>query len=378
MTIRVTMMGPSRIGKTTLLTAVLENARGLLAGSPVTIEPADLETEERLRRNESELSADLHAGEFRAGSLRGTQDVSVYKMLISPGVAGEGLAMEFMDFPGGLLIPSVREQRREDWAEVEGFTKVSTVLLVPVDAVVLMEARRTDEKRAVPRILGTTDVRKVAERWAKERNLHRDQPATAIISPVKCESYFTDHGRRGLDRSAELLGRVKDVYGGVIETVHQEASHSRILYAPVDSLGCVELVNPRWQDSAEYGLEPDPEFLVRPPGIRRVAGAEDILVPLVQQVVAAGKQSAESVEAKARAERERAQRLAELSFWEASSRFGFWNELFARLDGVKAQRDSLAASRTAEAAEALDKLIAYDEVLTKISNRDRGRRVSAL
>ncbi|MGQ0778743.1 MAG: hypothetical protein ACT4NY_30735 [Pseudonocardiales bacterium] len=378
MTIRVTMMGPARVGKTTLLTAILENARALLAGTSVTMLPADPMTEERLRKNDIELTADLMAGEFRAGALSATTQVSVYHMLISPGVEGEGLRMDFLDFPGGLLTPSVRrDTRAEEWQEIELLLHVSTAMLIPVDAVVLMEPRSTDEKRAVPGILGLVDLRGVAEDWAKKRKINRDQPGTLIVSPVKCESYFTDNGGRGRDRSGDLFKRVLDVYGSVIDTVRREAPHVQIVYSPVDSIGCVELVDPRWKPTS-YGLEPDPEFLVRPPGRRRVVGADDVLVPLVRQVVAAGRQSAEDISRKAEEEMARARRLANLGFWDAADQFGFWNELWARLDGVKAQRKQLEYERSATAEEALGRLDEYDAALDKIASRPQGPRARIL
>ena len=378
MTIRVTMMGPSRVGKTTLLTAILENARALLAGTPVTMLPTDATTEERLRKNENELTADLLAGEFRAGSLSGTIEVSNYNMNISPGVAGEGLQMDFLDFPGGLLIPSVRNARTDDWNEIQAFLRISTAMLIPVDAVVLMESRSPDEKRAVPGLLGLGDVRNVAEDWAKHRQCNIEEPGTLIVSPVKCESYFTDNGGRGRDRMGNLFKRVQDVYGTVIDTVHKEAPHVQVIYAPVDSIGCVELVNPRWRPTPDHSMEPDPEFLVRPPGRRRVLGADDVLVPLVRQVVAAGRKSAKDISHMAEKEDARARQLANMGFWQASEQFGFWKEMWARLDGVKAQREQLAKTRSAEAHGALKRLKEYDATLDKIANRPQGPRVRAL
>lgn len=377
MTIRVTMMGPARVGKTTLLTAILENARALLAGTSVTMLPADPRTEERLRKNDIELTSDLLAGEFRSGSLSGTQEVNLYRMLISPGVEGEGLRMDFLDFPGKLLIPSEQKVSADEWQEIELMLSVSTAMLIPIDTVVLMEPRSADEKRAVPQILGLVDVRNLAQDWAKHRNRNRDQPGTLIVSPVKCESYFTDNGGRGRDRSGDLFKRVQDVYGSVIDTVRSEAPHVQIIYAPVDSIGCVELVDPRWK-AMSYGLDPDPEFLVRPPGRRRVLGADDVLVPLVRQVVAAGRESAEEISRRAEDEEVRARQLANMGFWDASEQFGFWNELWARLDGVKAQREQLAHESSAEAEEALQRLHEYDSALDKIASRPQGPRARVL
>jgi len=198
------------------------------------------------------------------------------------------------------------------------------------------------------------------------------------VSPVKCESYFTDNGGRGRDRMGNLFKRVQDVYGSVIDTVHKEAPHVQVIYAPVDSIGCVELVNPRWKPAPDHSLEPDPEFLVRPPGRRRVLGADDVLVPLVRQVVSAGRQSAEDINHRAKSEAERAHQLANMGFWQASEQFGFWNEMWARLNGAKEQREQLTKTRSAEAKGALKRLKEYDATLDKIANRPQGPRVRAL
>ncbi|MCK9921883.1 hypothetical protein MXD61_08295 [Frankia sp. AgPm24] len=337
-------------------------------------------TGKRIRQNEDELTGDLLAGEFRAGSLSGTESVNYYHMQITPDdVPGEGLAMTFMDFPGRLLTPSERATRAAEWAEILAFTRVSTALLIPIDAVVLMEARTKDQHRAIPRLLGLGDVRTVAETWATSRNTRRGEPATVIFCPVKCESYFTDQGGRGRDRSHELARRMQEVYANVVDTIHREAGHAQLLYAPIDSIGCVELVDPHWTliDGGKI-LEPDPEFLVRPPGRRSVVGAKDVLIPLVSQAVNAARQSAENLEKAARAEQERRTEVNGLTFWDAASRFGFWTEVRDRMDGATKRRKTLKEGATVEAAAALRTLDAYDNVLAGISNRSYGPRVRTL
>ena len=101
---------------------------------------ADPQTEARVQKNEDELSGWLSAGEFKRGNIRGNYGSPGFSILVSPGVQGEGVRLEFLDFPGGDLDPVTRNSAR--WAEVQNFLAGTTVLLIPVDATVFMERPR--------------------------------------------------------------------------------------------------------------------------------------------------------------------------------------------------------------------------------------------
>ena len=99
--LKVIMMGPSRVGKTTLLTAMLADTKAQLAKSTVDLKPADTPTKRRVRANNEELQSELLAGEFTGVGLKGTEDVTTYSFMLTPGVEGDGVRLTFMDFPGG-------------------------------------------------------------------------------------------------------------------------------------------------------------------------------------------------------------------------------------------------------------------------------------
>lgn len=371
--IQVAMMGPARAGKTTLLTALLADGRKSFTGTTVRIGAADTQTEARIQKNDDELKGSLDAGEFRPGKLRGTREVQRFNVLVSPGVQGEGVRFEFLDFPGGDLDPRTRNSAR--WAEVQEFLAGSTVLLVPVDATVFMEAAEARHRREIPRILRLSAVRDAIQEWAKERRDLENEPSLVIFAPVKCESYFSDNGGYR-DASRELFARFREIYEEVIEAAKEELARVRIAYVPVDSLGCVEVESVRWVPDEEPGadadaLTPDVEYLVRPGKKRRVLGAVDVLVLLVGQIVEAKreiqKRDAEGAERKARhavAERDRKRR--------------FWERVRSRFNGTAELRRTLAAQASQEAQRQLRRLNEYDAVLVGLAEQPEGARVKTL
>lgn len=91
-TFKIGLLGPTRVGKTSLVTALLAESSNLLAGSGVEMRTVGHETERRLTRNLTELEADIHAGEFSAVSLRGTVEPFEFQLKLDPGVPGPGSA----------------------------------------------------------------------------------------------------------------------------------------------------------------------------------------------------------------------------------------------------------------------------------------------
>ena len=162
------------------------------------------------------------------------------------------------------------------------------MLLVPVDAAVLMEPTSAAQLRAVPSILTTPEVGEVVRQWLKERNWRPDEPALLMLCPVKCESYFDDNGGRR-DEGEELLSRVRRVYADVIEAVPAEAPHVRVVYAPVDTIGCVEILHAEWTPDPREpsGLAFAAHYGVRWPARQAVKGADDVLISLCKHLVAA-------------------------------------------------------------------------------------------
>lgn len=203
-TFKIGLLGPTLVGKTSLVTALLAESQVLLAGSGVAMRTVGAGTEDKIASNRRELEGDLLAGEFRPGSLRGTVEPFTFTLKLDPGVPGSEINLNLLDFPGGWLSAQRPEEHGPDWEKCRQFITDSTVLLVPVDAAVLMEAAQADHRRAIPHLLTTFEVEQVARDWAIERNRRSQEPALIAFCPVKCESYFTDNGGRR-NKSARYL-----------------------------------------------------------------------------------------------------------------------------------------------------------------------------
>lgn len=319
---KIIMMGPSRVGKTTLITAIIEELTEFLKGTVVSIDPADPRTRIAVQDNRRDLQRELLAGEFSGGSLGGTQAVSEYRLRIKAGDKS-GVDLTFLDFKGSWLDPKYRDD--EQWQRVESFIAEATCMIVPTDSVVLMAAKTGRQRGQWVDLLNTVDVAEAAQQWSRGRLDDPEQPALFVLAPVKCETYFIDNGGRGPDLSDTLHGVVEQAYADTLAKVRDNAQHSRIVYAPVDSIGCVEVETVTWNTSDPSNIGPDVTYMTRgvpgKPVQRQPKGAEDIvrrvLQPLIDmQVKASGDGYAKTKRERDREIKERDERGFLRSAWE--------------------------------------------------------------
>jgi hypothetical protein len=367
---RIGLVGPSRVGKTSLITALLRDSQRLLQGTPVSLRPVGTATEKRIAQHRRELDGSLLAGEFTPGALRGTEEPFTFQLLLDSGVRGAGIRLELLDYPGGWLDPTTRPHHRDaDWQACQRFLQQCSVLIVPVDAAVLMEPTSAAQLRAVPSILTTPEVGEVVRAWLKERNWRPDEPALLMICPVKCESYFDDNGGRR-DESEELLARVRRVYADAIEAVPAEAPHVRVVYCPVDTIGCVEILHADWTPDAREpsGVAFRAHYGVRWPARQAVKGADDVLVALCRHLVAARQRVESDVAAGKREAADRAREYAERDE-------GFIRNIWYQISGERARRAHQAIVSRHHAGEADARVSALSDVVADLARRDAGGRV---
>ncbi|MGH3568459.1 MAG: hypothetical protein ACRDRH_21015 [Pseudonocardia sp.] len=367
---RIGMVGPSRVGKTSLITALLRDSQQLLQGTPVSMKPLGTPTERRIAQHRRELDGSLLAGEFTPGTLAGNQDDFTFHLLLDPGVPDAGIELQLLDYPGGWLDPDRRlHHHNADWERCRGFLRQSSVLIVPIDAAVLMEPLVTSHLRAVPTILTTDQVGATVREWLKERNLRPDEPGLLLLCPVKCESYFADNGGRR-DESEKLLAMVRRVYAETIEAVPQEAPHVRTVYCPVDTIGCVEILradwapDPRepgqWAFTAHYG--------VRQPGRQLIKGANDVLGALCRHLVGARHQVEEQSATSKQSEAEQARAFAD-------RKEGFFRNIWLVLNGERQLRRDAASGIEQEAVGAAARVAALTRIVEDLARRESGDRV---
>lgn len=280
---KIGLVGPSRVGKTTLITSILDDSQALLEGTLVSLSPKDGATRKRINENRNYLSGAIKAKHFNPGALAGTEEAFTYDLEMN--VEKQNMiSFSFMDYPGGWLAnnPEKWRQSCDSWLEE------SSVLLVPIDATVIMEANTGVRKAAVPHILHIADVKEVVREWAKARKSRPEEGSMLMLVPLKCETYFSDNG--GFKKQEDsLLKEIKDWYGDIIKIpINEEIPNSKIFYCPVDTYGCVEVKKPSWskKDGVPGGQEFSAEFRFRStnPQVKRKA-AGDVLLLLCKHLM---------------------------------------------------------------------------------------------
>lgn len=289
--VKLSVVGPSRVGKTSITTAILDNAQELLRGMPVSIKPTGLKTEKKIHQHRNEMHGSIAAGEFNPGGLGGTQEPFTFEFQLS--VGEHAVHFGYLDFPGGWLTERSPD-REEAWEECLAWFRESQALVIPIDAAVLMESTRPRHKRAAAHILAVAQVEQVAMEWATYRANEDHKPALLVLAPVKCEAYFDDNSGR-FDKSEELFIEVQRSYRPVLDTVRAEfergLSRLQILYAPVDTYGCVEFTKPYWAEAdVPGGFEFSADYRIRDPGRVQPLGAADIMSAVCRTVLAEGAQ----------------------------------------------------------------------------------------
>ncbi|MBR0560412.1 hypothetical protein [Neokomagataea anthophila] len=288
---KVSIVAPSRIGKTSLVSAILQDTEKLLRGTPLNIRAKDSATGSRLNQHKNQLSGALRVSKyFNGGTVSGTQAPFEFNLLLSGAEPGtQDLNIKLLDFPGGWLPALQYNEGTKEQRECAAFVKDSTVLLLAVDASMIMESTGNEEKQAIDGVLKISETDQIVKEWAKA---HNNMPTSILICPVKCESYFSDNGG-DQDRSAELYAKVKEVYQGIIETAFEETNgNATILYIPVDTIGFVEVKRAQWSGldtedpifKAEFMRRGTPDQRARTDGKLSIMGAGDVLLAVARQM----------------------------------------------------------------------------------------------
>lgn len=280
-TYKVALLGPTRSGKTSLISSALADAQEFLIGTPANFKAVG-STLKRIQENRQELNGALAAGSFNPGALAGSQDLTTYDLSLSVGKSI--LPIQILDYPGGWLTDNTPEfEKVQDWINE------CNILILPVDAVVAMECKGVEQTIAAMHRLNIAAIEDAVQSWARER-IQQSSPGIVLLVPVKCESYFSDRGGKR-DQSIALRNRVlAETYKGVVDTVRKENQGRQllsVLYMPVDTMGCVELVTADWEGAPDGKLECHARYRVRTGGQRSVFGAGDILVAIAKMIAQA-------------------------------------------------------------------------------------------
>lgn len=258
---KIGMVGPSKAGKTSLMTAILHETKNRLSGNPRSIQyssktPA---TKNAIDRAIAEFKVCTASGDiFAVPQLAGTESISNYEFAFTIPVdlgPSQRLDINIMDYPGGLFGSTDFDEH------VRPFFNESEVLLVPIPADLLMEWKKTykvnnDHAKKVGmaayRMLDVNNVIEVVSDWAKRR---ADKKETSLLMfvPIRCEAYFNDNGGTR-DESATLHEAVHQLYVDALQLDRDEdmKRNVQIEIHAVDTYGIVELRDIEYVSKNDY------------------------------------------------------------------------------------------------------------------------------
>lgn len=219
---KVCMMGPRAVGKTTILTAIFNDTQENIGATTNLILKAEGDTNAELIDRKHQLN-DVFVNQRQvtdrpAAGLGASATVNTFDFAFGLKGKEPRIDLEIKDFPGEYV------QSRPE--EVQQFIKDSSAVFVAIDTPHLMEENGLFcSVKNKPEII--TDFFKNALTQIKGERL-------VLLVPLKCERYFFER------RMDEVLSRVEEVYSDLI-SVFKENSKIACAVTPILTLGGVEL-----------------------------------------------------------------------------------------------------------------------------------------
>lgn len=229
--LQVTMLGPSGVGKTTLLTAMYDKFEDNIGSTDLQLTPDD-DTSSILQDYLVDLKSltNVYEAKGRVG-IQGTEAVagpeSLRSFVFGLGKKGKApsLQISFRDYPGQYHTAKASPEEKKF---VKELLSQSAVVLIAIDTPALMEknGKYHDEINRPDQI---KDIFKDAYK-------DLDSPRLVIFAPVKCEKYLKN------DKSTqELLQRLKEGYKRLTNYFETETLNPHIasVITPVQTVGNV-------------------------------------------------------------------------------------------------------------------------------------------
>ncbi len=229
--LKITMLGASGVGKTTLLTAMYEQFETNIGNTNLQLTPDD-ESAAILQDRLIELKSmvDVFEARGRVG-IEGTEAMAGPESLrsFSFGLGRKGetpsLNLRFYDYPGGYHATQATKEEKDF---VKKTLRESTAVLIPIDAPSLMEKNgKFHEKINRPQ-----QIKALFN--AAYQNL--DSPRLIIFAPVKCEKYLKNN-----KTAKELLEKVKQGYAPLLDHFNSPSLNPWVanVITPVQTVGSV-------------------------------------------------------------------------------------------------------------------------------------------
>jgi GTPase SAR1 family protein len=235
--LKITMLGSTGVGKTSLLTAMYDQFANNIGKTDLLLTP-DEESSAILQERLIELKSLLDDFESVGGmvgikSTAGVDPTNLKSFIFGLGRKGKSpsLQLAFRDYPGEYHldkkeIPPDQKQMRRQF--VKNLLTECVAVLVAIDAPALMEKNGKYHDL----INRPQQIRNLFETGYQDL----DSPRLVIFAPVRCEKYMQNE-----KLSSELIDRIKEEYKGIFDLFGSESLSPYIsaIITPVQTVGSV-------------------------------------------------------------------------------------------------------------------------------------------
>jgi hypothetical protein len=227
--LKITMLGPRGVGKTTLLTAMYDRFEATIGQTNLQLTP-DSETAALLAERLAELKT-LLVNTKVTGGIEGTpklDDPSAhpsFKFGLGKKAKVPSLNLRFHDYPGGYIESSASARQREYVADL---LRDSHVVVIAIDTPPMMEKNGFYDET----------FNRPSQIKAMFANAYQNLSSRRLVlfAPVKCEKYAATS-----DGARKLAQRVRESYAQTLDFLNNDElrPHVATVITPVQTVGGV-------------------------------------------------------------------------------------------------------------------------------------------
>ncbi|NET42642.1 hypothetical protein [Okeania sp. SIO2B3] len=224
--LKITLLGPSAVGKTSLLTSMYEQFKRISFQANLQLIP-EAESHAILKKRLKELKSLTETFKVQPGAgIPGSSEVRSFIFDLAEQDKKPFLRLNFYDYPGGYISDKASPNERKFVREL---MNDAAAVVIAIDTPALMMSKGKFNEY----------VNKPKQITAMFKEAYQDirEPRLVIFAPVKCEMEMI----KGERAAKQLLERIKKEYADLLNFLSSPPLNSQVAIAitPVQTLGCV-------------------------------------------------------------------------------------------------------------------------------------------